>query len=155
MVFFKYGAIMETSPNDTENSVLNSEETAAESDANASSDDLVAAFKAQAKKRKKIAHSQSSDANSELELQLKIYLADAEAESATKLKAINYWYSKKDLLPSLYKISCALLAVPATSAPCERVFSKASIVLDKNRHNLSVASFENELFLKFNSEMLI
>ena len=64
------------------------------------------------------------------------------------------WEKLADKCPVTYSIAVDVLSVPATSAPSERVFSRASHVLGKNRHNLSDANLEKEVFFKFNAEFL-
>ena len=48
----------------------------------------------------------------------------------------------------------AVLSIPATSAPVERIFSHASFILGRNRHNLSDEKLEEELFYKVNVEFI-
>jgi len=64
------------------------------------------------------------------------------------------WEKFADKCPVMYSIAVDVLSVPATSAPSELVFSRASHVLSKNRHNLSDANVEKEVFFKFNAEFL-
>ena len=54
----------------------------------------------------------------------------------------------------MYNIAVDALSVPATTAPVERVFSRASYILSKKRHNLSNEKLEMELLCKFNSDLL-
>lgn len=63
---------------------------------------------------------------------------------------MDFWLTKKEQLPKLFNVARAVLSVPATSAPSERVFSQCSIILDKKRHNLSDRRLESEIFFKFN-----
>ena len=54
----------------------------------------------------------------------------------------------------MYNIAVDALSVPATTAPVERVFSRASYILSKIRQNLSNEKLEMKLLCKFNSDLL-
>lgn len=59
---------------------------------------------------------------------------------------IQWWESRKIELPLLYKVSCRILAVPATSAASERAFSVAGNVLSEKRSSLGLNdSLTNEI----------
>jgi len=68
---------------------------------------------------------------------------------------LRFWETKKNVYPSLYVIATVILAVPATSAPCERVFSRAASVLCKNRHRLSNQRLRSEIFFKLNHDLFV
>ena len=53
----------------------------------------------------------------------------------------------------MYNIAVDALSVPATTAPVERVFSRASYILSK-KDNVSNEKLEMELLCKFNSDLL-
>lgn len=55
----------------------------------------------------------------------------------------------------MHNIAVDVLCIPATSAPSERVFSRASFVLARKRHNLCDEKLENGVFYKMNIEFLI
>ncbi|TWW78119.1 hypothetical protein D4764_11G0002400 [Takifugu flavidus] len=38
---------------------------------------------------------------------------------------LKYWVAQKTLYPTLWKLACKYLCIPASSVPCERIFSKA------------------------------
>lgn len=92
---------------------------------------------------------------SSLNNELKFYRADvASLSKSDVLKDVfEYWKTKKVVFLTLFQVVSAVLAVPATSAPCERVFSRPAVILVKNRHNLSDEPLKLEIFLKFNDEL--
>ena len=51
-------------------------------------------------------------------------------------------------------LALAVLSIPATSAPVGRIFSHASFILRRNRHNSSDEKLEEELFYKVNVEFI-
>ncbi|XP_057688365.1 zinc finger BED domain-containing protein 4-like [Corythoichthys intestinalis] len=63
---------------------------------------------------------------------------------------LQYWESQKYTLPTLYKLAVSYLCTPASSVPCERVFSKAGEILCKKRNRLSPKTLEKILFLNKN-----
>lgn len=87
-----------------------------------------------------------------IDFEIKMYLTDAESSIETDCP-LKYWTSKRESLPELFRVAVAVLTIPATSAPAERVFSRASIVLDKQRHNLSDKMLETEVFYNMNRDV--
>lgn len=63
---------------------------------------------------------------------------------------LQYWERQKYVYPHLYKLAVAYLCTPASSVPCERVFSKAGEILSKKRNRLRPATVEKLLFLNKN-----
>jgi hypothetical protein len=75
-------------------------------------------------------------------------------ESASKSEPFSFWEKWSGSCPQIYNVAVDVLSIPATSAPSERVFSRASFVLARNRHNLSDEKLEMEVFYKMNSDFL-
>lgn len=48
-----------------------------------------------------------------------------------------WWHERKLLYPRLYLLACRRLCIVATSVPCERIFSKAGLVLTDRRSRLN------------------
>uniref|UniRef100_A0A1A8LFD7 HAT C-terminal dimerisation domain-containing protein n=2 Tax=Nothobranchius pienaari TaxID=704102 RepID=A0A1A8LFD7_9TELE len=63
---------------------------------------------------------------------------------------LKYWAKQKHVYPSLYVLAKEVLCIPASSVPCERVFSKAGEVVSKKRNRLSPGTVEQILFLNKN-----
>ena len=61
-----------------------------------------------------------------------------------------YWERQTFLYRHLYRLALAFLCTPASSVPCERVFSKAGEVVSKKRNRLKPKTVENLLFLNKN-----
>lgn len=56
-----------------------------------------------------------------------------------------WWHERKLLYPRLY-LACIRLCIVATSVPCERIFSKAGLVLTDRRSRLNTDKVEKLLF---------
>lgn len=65
-------------------------------------------------------------------------------------KPLEYWERQKFLYENLYRLALAFLCTPASSVPCERVFSKAGEVVSKKRNRLKPKTVEKLLFLNKN-----
>uniref|UniRef100_A0A674MKY1 BED-type domain-containing protein n=1 Tax=Takifugu rubripes TaxID=31033 RepID=A0A674MKY1_TAKRU len=61
-----------------------------------------------------------------------------------------YWTTNKARYPNLYHLANQYLATPASSLPCERVFSKAGEIVSKKRNRLKPSTVEKLLFLNKN-----
>ena len=62
---------------------------------------------------------------------------------------LKLWIDKCSLFPTLSKLACDILAIPASSAAVESVFSVAGHATSGRRHNLS-ANLEKEVMIKVN-----
>ncbi|XP_044766203.1 E3 SUMO-protein ligase ZBED1-like [Coccinella septempunctata] len=63
---------------------------------------------------------------------------------------LQWWHERKLLYPNLYILMKRRLCVPATSVPCERVFTKAGQVLNTKRSSLKPEKASQILFLNYN-----
>jgi hypothetical protein len=63
------------------------------------------------------------------------------------LDPLQWWKKKQDQFPILSKLARVYLAVPATSAPSERVFSKANHIISKTRCRLDPAKAGRMIWL--------
>lgn len=64
---------------------------------------------------------------------------------------LTYWRTHKTVYPNLYQVAKHFLCTPASSVPCERVFSKAGEIVSKKRNRLNPLTVEKLLFLNKNS----
>ena len=76
-------------------------------------------------------------------------LEDSEGEENDPLL---WWRKNQDVFPVLAKLARIYLAIPATSAPTERIFSRASLVINHLRSRLTPANAGMAIFLKSNLE---
>lgn len=60
---------------------------------------------------------------------------------------IQWWFTRKDSYPNLYKLAVKFLSIPATSATSERVFSVAGNILNEKRSSLSGDHLDMLIFL--------
>ncbi|MBW0482459.1 hypothetical protein O181_022174 [Austropuccinia psidii MF-1] len=72
---------------------------------------------------------------SSLELELQRYLAEPPEPKDTDI--LLFWKSRGKVFPTLVLMACNYLAIPATSAPSERVFSGGRRILSYQRASLS------------------
>ncbi|XP_064468547.1 zinc finger BED domain-containing protein 4-like [Ornithodoros turicata] len=67
-----------------------------------------------------------------------------------KLDPMTWWSERKSLYPRLYELTKSRLCIPATSVPCERIFSKAGQIVTERRNRLSSKNVQRLLFLNAN-----
>lgn len=67
---------------------------------------------------------------------------------------LKWWNDRKNEFPLLYKLSCRIFAVPASSAASERVFSIARALITDKRSKIGAngKSFNDILFVNINSK---
>ncbi|XP_063765467.1 zinc finger BED domain-containing protein 4-like [Eleginops maclovinus] len=63
---------------------------------------------------------------------------------------LEYWVKHKHVYPHLFVLARNLLCIPASSVPCERVFSKAGEIVSKKRNRLNPSTVEKIVFLNKN-----
>uniref|UniRef100_A0AAG5DQS5 HAT C-terminal dimerisation domain-containing protein n=2 Tax=Anopheles atroparvus TaxID=41427 RepID=A0AAG5DQS5_ANOAO len=76
------------------------------------------------------------------------YLKDQDL--GIKEDSLIWWQKNKHAYPNLYEIILRIMCIPATSVPCERIFSKAGNILTDRRNRLTPKKMEEVLFLKYN-----
>ena len=91
---------------------------------------------------------------SALDIEQSVYINEIGTTGDVCCNIFEFWLERKERLPLMYNVAVDVLSVPATTAPVERVFSRASYILSKKRHNLSNEKLEMELLCKLNSDML-
>ncbi|XP_038823451.1 uncharacterized protein LOC120023496 [Salvelinus namaycush] len=79
-------------------------------------------------------------------LQLSHYLDICEGQNA-----LLFWAMNRKALPSLSRVAIRVLAVPASSAPVERVFSHGGIILRPHRAQMTDRLLSNLVFCKCNA----
>lgn len=67
---------------------------------------------------------------------------------------LDYWESKKDTNPELYKLATVVMAIPPTQTAVERVFSALALILTSHRTNLGDVILENILLVRLNHSLL-
>ncbi|RXN33331.1 zinc finger BED domain-containing DAYSLEEPER-like protein [Labeo rohita] len=79
-------------------------------------------------------------------VQLSHYIDIAEGQNA-----LLFWALNMKTLPSLFRVAIRVLAVPASSAPVERVFSHGGIILHPHRAQMTDRLLANLIFCKCNA----
>ncbi|XP_065197184.1 zinc finger BED domain-containing protein 4-like [Sycon ciliatum] len=88
-----------------------------------------------------------------VERELEVYFSETTAPPATN--PLKWWCVNEDRLPHLAKVAKAILCVPATSVPSERVFSAAGHIVSKRRAGLSEESVDALIFLQQNKSLKV
>ena len=89
-------------------------------------------------------------ARSSSKIELDNYLAEPNIHR--KDDPLEWWKLEKYKYPTRYKIMLRTLCIPASSVPCERVFSKAGDVETSKRNRLTSSKLGKILFIKHNQE---
>lgn len=66
---------------------------------------------------------------------------------------LKWWKQKEELYPTLSKLAFRFLAVQATSAASERLFSTAKLIMTDKRSRLTDDNAENHIFLSSNGTL--
>ncbi len=61
-----------------------------------------------------------------------------------------FWFKYQNKLPYLYKLSLKFLSIPASSGPCERIFSKSGYINRPHRARMTEKKLANTTFLYAN-----
>jgi len=64
------------------------------------------------------------------------------------------WKSHKDIYPRLSLLAKTLLAIPATSAPSERVFSTAGLTVNAMRSSIAPSTVDEVVFIHENAHFV-
>uniref|UniRef100_A0A9J8C8A2 HAT C-terminal dimerisation domain-containing protein n=1 Tax=Cyprinus carpio carpio TaxID=630221 RepID=A0A9J8C8A2_CYPCA len=86
---------------------------------------------------------QKRDVGTPPAVQLSHYIEMAEGQNA-----LLFWALNSKTLPSLFQVAIRVLAVPASSAPVERVFSHGGIILRPHRAQMTDRLLANLIFCK-------
>ena len=116
-------------------------------EATASSSDMATAVLFPFKEAAKKTAVEEPDVASELQRYRSHPVAGAKLND---LNILSWWRTHSPLFPALAALARTYLALPASSAPSERVFSKMNVVVDKRRAFLHYARAERLVFLKHN-----
>jgi len=66
---------------------------------------------------------------------------------------IQWWGERRHVFPHLFEIAQKRLCIPATSVPCERLFSKAGQLYTEKRSRLTTSKVAEMLFINSNSRL--
>jgi hypothetical protein len=65
---------------------------------------------------------------------------------------LNWWKVRQDQFPLLSVVARKVLGIPATSACCERIFSKGGNIVSSLRANISPHNVDMTIFIAFNTQ---
>lgn len=86
-----------------------------------------------------------------LQAELQAYLSKPLLEKSAD--PLQWWRSSAATYPVLSLVAHRILSIPATSVPCERLFSTAGIIVNDLRSALSPQSVNALIFLNKNSDL--
>uniref|UniRef100_A0A182WA91 HAT C-terminal dimerisation domain-containing protein n=1 Tax=Anopheles minimus TaxID=112268 RepID=A0A182WA91_9DIPT len=66
---------------------------------------------------------------------------------------LEWWKMHKNKYPTIYQLMLRDLCIPASSVPCERIFSKAGDIETSKSNRLKPSKLNKILFIKHNSSM--
>lgn len=127
-----------------------SDELQSEGSSNDENDIFAAAVAAAAKQRRSADLSQDS---MRVDAQLESYYVRFSSKSAPPMEnELEFWDNNADY-PILKDVAISVLAIPATSAPVERIFSIAGNILADERSRLSDTNLENQVMVRVNKKL--
>ena len=85
-----------------------------------------------------------------LQIELKTYEVE---RVETETEPLDYWRRSLPRYPMLAQLAFIVLSIPATSVPCERVFSLAGLVIDDLCIRLTTENVSFLLFLQINGDL--
>lgn len=68
---------------------------------------------------------------------------------------MTWWESQQNTYPNISKLARALLAIPATSVPSERIFSLAGLAINAKRSGLLPSSVDKMIFVHENVHLTL
>ncbi|CAI5666116.1 unnamed protein product [Oreochromis niloticus] len=91
---------------------------------------------------------QTNNATADSIIEVQRYLAE---RNIPRLEdPLTYWGNRKTSYPNLFNLALQFLCIPASSVPCERVFSKAGEMVSKKRNRLNAVTLDKLIFLNKN-----
>lgn len=78
----------------------------------------------------------------------------AEPEEHRKADPFQWWRQHEGQFPTIALLAKKYMAIPASSAPSERVFSLAKNILTRRRYRLDPQRLERLVFLNHNRRLL-
>ena len=97
---------------------------------------------------------QDNTAQKKVDKELDKYMKEDETDFR-KDDPLLWWKEREMLYPLVAKLAKKYLAIPASTAPSERVFSVAKNILQKKRWNLLPSRLSKHIFLRKNSKLLV
>jgi len=76
------------------------------------------------------------------------------SRSVSAVDLLEWWRTQTETCRRLSQLARAVLAIPATSAPSERIFSAAVVVLNCKRSSLSPHVVDKVIFVHENGHLL-
>ncbi len=100
----------------------------------------------------------SGSGMAEVSHEIRMYHDSLSTDSSDAHDAISYWdshlFARNPAYSILPAIALDVMAIPATTAPVERVFSHAGCVLGLRRLRLTDENLEREVMMRFNRHFM-
>ncbi|CAI5637704.1 zinc finger BED domain-containing protein 1 isoform X1 [Oreochromis niloticus] len=91
---------------------------------------------------------QTNNATADSIIEVQRYLAERNIPRSED--PLTYWGNRRTSYPNLFHLVLQFLCTPASSVPCERVFSKAGEIVSKKRNRLNAKTLNKLIFLNKN-----
>lgn len=88
----------------------------------------------------------NDDRNEQIERELQHYIS----EPSVKVDSLKWWCKMEPVFPNISALAKKYLCVPASSVPCERVFSMAGHLVNRRRAALSPENVNMLIFMNKN-----
>lgn len=95
-------------------------------------------------------HSGVANGNFEMEISKYLLLADSTAE----INPVTWWRANQRIFPTLSQLARNILGIPATSAPSERAFSAAGLLISAKRSSIDPWHAQQVLFIHDNYNLV-
>lgn len=90
----------------------------------------------------------------EIDLYIAAKISNPNTSCNYDFNVLHWWNKNKENFPMLAQLSKFILAIPASSAPSERLFSSAGNTVTDKRNRISPEVLNGVLFLKSNYDLL-
>uniref|UniRef100_A0A914XDR8 HAT C-terminal dimerisation domain-containing protein n=1 Tax=Plectus sambesii TaxID=2011161 RepID=A0A914XDR8_9BILA len=87
----------------------------------------------------------------EVQQQLGLYFQILDAHSYADMDPFKFWTQQRQASAVLYEMAISYLAIPATTASVERVFSVAGLAYDGKRYRTQEQFLRAKISLKYNN----
>ena len=90
-----------------------------------------------------------------LQNEMKVYEAlQCPKNFLSKMDTLRFWNCRRNNIPLLSKLACAIFSVPASAADVERTWSSAGLTVNKRRSRISSDNLKAIMLINRNRDLL-